>query len=109
MFQQRVTQDIALGIEAYEHLQIATETTRGALNGCSEVVALGILCLINHIGHFLALGIVLLNGVGLGHLEVGHTHHGLDTIGQGLGFLSSDRSFGEVVHISEDTTHDNGY
>ena len=109
MFQQRVTQNLALGIKTYQHLQVATKSTSGRFYSSTQIFALGILSFVNHINQLLALGIGLLYGIGVSYLQVVDTHHRLDTIGQRLGFLIGNRTLGKVVHKSQDTTHDNCY
>jgi electron transport complex protein RnfG len=70
MFEERITKNLALRIEAHEHFQISTETTCGALNSCAKILTLSILCLIDDIGHFLTFGIILAHGISLGDLKV---------------------------------------
>ena len=109
MLQQCVTQDIALGVETYEHLQVTTESHRGRLHGSTEVVALSVFHLIDGEDHLLALGIVLLHLVSLGNGEVVDAHDRLDTVGQCLLFLFFDGSFRQVVDVGQDATHDNSH
>ena len=109
MFEKRIAEDLAFGVEAYKHLQVSAEAASGTLHSGTEVFALSILGLIDDIGEFLALGIVLAHGVGLGNLQVADAHHRLDTVGKSLRLLVADRTFRQVVHISQDTTHDDGY
>ena len=106
MLQQRIAEDLAFGVEAHEHLQVTAEAARGRFYGSTEVLALSVLRLIDDIREFLALGIVLTYGVGLGDGDVADTHDALDTVGQRLCLLVVDRTFCQVVHISENTTHD---
>ena len=108
MFEQGVSEDFSFDIEAHEHFQITSKTTRHTLHSSAEIMALGVLCLIDDIGEFLTLGVVLTHGISLRHLQVRDTHHRLNTIGQSLGLLFGDRAFGQMVHIGQYAAHDNG-
>ena len=109
MFQKRISKNLSLRIETYKHLQVTAKATRGTLNSCAKVLTLSILNLIDGINQFLTLGIVLFHLVGLGHLQVVDTHHSLDAISQSLGLLLGNRSLRQVVHVSEDSPHDDCY
>jgi len=98
MFEERIAQDIAFGIETYKYLQVATETTCGTFDSSTQILALSILGLVDNIGEFLALGIVLLHGVGPGDSNIANAHHRLDTIGQRLCLLGIYWTFCHVVH-----------
>ena len=109
MFEQRITQNFAFGVETDKHFQIATEAHRSTLDSSTEVITLSVLNLIDGECHFLAFGIVLLYLVSLCHLEVVACHNSLDAVCQCLFLLLCDGTLSEMVHISENTTHDDCY
>ena len=106
MLQQCVAQNLAFGVEAHEHLQVAAKAACCAFNGSAEVLLAGILGLVDDEGEFLSLRVVLADGVGVSHRELAATHDSLDAVLKRLLLLQGNRLFGDVVHKGEYAARD---
>ena len=104
MLQDGVARDVAFGVEAHEHLQVAAKAQGGRLYGDAEWPFVAVLCLVDDVG--VRLSVVDGDGVGAHDGQLLSAHDGLDACGQRLLSLKGDGTFSDVIHPREDAGHE---
>ena len=103
-----ISQYLAFGVKAYQHLEVATKTACGALHSGSKRFARVVHGFVDNKRSLLASK-GLCNRLVVSYLQVGCSHDILDALGKGLFCLLLDGSFGEMVDISEGEANNDGH